>query len=765
MIEVELPDGRIVEIDTTDPQIAAGAAKKFLNTSSIKPAQETSGIQNLLQSAGGGVTRGVAAAIGTPRMITEGVEKVTDLVAGENNIPSFGEKIGLPTSDDIMNRFEASRGQRLVEPKGVASEYADRVGQVFPAFLAGGVPGAVATGGAVVGQTVEEGAEAMGVQPGQAEMAGIGAELVTTLGGGSLGATRFMRGEAGRDIAGVNRGELPDAVGSLQGATDKVSAAAKASRSRVSAGFKEAEKDGALTVVKGEYAQDIIENRIKAVTGGLDLTSSLDAKANRALKKIADRDNVTLNDLQDLRKAYSRASRTGSNKAQQNAARDARNVLDQAMRDGFENGNIAGSPEALQKYRKALEGSLQHFKLFESGDTADFVAKMVSGNKTPEEIRQIVLGGSGAGKSRSASRAYDQIITAAGDQGDEVRRILNQTVIQDVIQRAQVPGEKLGTVNPLRVADNIAEIRGNNKSLWSKFSETEQTALQRLERAARAAGKGRKAALPARTVDGILRGFTRGQTSMFGTNQEARSFNEMMRLLGGSTLNAAPQELKDAASAAVRGQKGSIKLPMDSSSRLKRAKELGFDTDNPVFHGTSGNIKSFDGEMANISSQTGVPKNSFFFTSDPENAATYAKRLLDGEYTEEGGNIIKSVLRKGKNLETTVEGRLTADLFFDDFKTTLPNGEEFQGHINELAKMAQENGYESLTVKNIVDTGGGHYSPATTTVVFDPKNIRSVNAKFDPKNRNSSNLLHSTLPLGIGGGIMGMDATKNRNGG
>ena len=35
-------------------------------------------------------------------------------------------------------------------------------------------------------------------------------------------------------------------------------------------------------------------------------------------------------------------------------------------------------------------------------------------------------------------------------------------------------------------------------------------------------------------------------------------------------------------------------------------------------------------------------------------------------------------------------------------------------------------------------------------MVFDPKNIRSVNAKFDPSKTDSSNLLSSILTGGVG---------------
>jgi len=51
----------------------------------------------------------------------------------------------------------------------------------------------------------------------------------------------------------------------------------------------------------------------------------------------------------------------------------------------------------------------------------------------------------------------------------------------------------------------------------------------------------------------------------------------------------------------------------------------------------------------------------------------------------------------------------------------------------ELTKQAKKAGYDGIKVGD-------------ETVIFDPKNIRSVDAKFDPKKINSSNLL-----AGVGG--------------
>ena len=46
-------------------------------------------------------------------------------------------------------------------------------------------------------------------------------------------------------------------------------------------------------------------------------------------------------------------------------------------------------------------------------------------------------------------------------------------------------------------------------------------------------------------------------------------------------------------------------LPMDEASRMARAKEMGFDVDNPVYHGSTHNVESFDASIASPESDWG----------------------------------------------------------------------------------------------------------------------------------------------------------------
>ena len=68
---------------------------------------------------------------------------------------------------------------------------------------------------------------------------------------------------------------------------------------------------------------------------------------------------------------------------------------------------------------------------------------------------------------------------------------------------------------------------------------------------------------------------------------------------------------------------------------------------------------------------------------------------------------------------------------------------------DELTQNAKKAGYDGITVGD-------------ETVIFDPKNIRSTDAAFDPKKSDSSKLMAGiALPV-AGAGAMSMQEEKNR---
>lgn len=79
-------------------------------------------------------------------------------------------------------------------------------------------------------------------------------------------------------------------------------------------------------------------------------------------------------------------------------------------------------------------------------------------------------------------------------------------------------------------------------------------------------------------------------------------------------------------------------LPMDQASRMARARDMGFDVDTPLYHGTSETFDAFDpGRVGMASGNEGHIGRGIYLSDDAREAGTYARG--------EGANIIPAYVR------------------------------------------------------------------------------------------------------------------------
>lgn len=178
-------------------------------------------------------------------------------------------------------------------------------------------------------------------------------------------------------------------------------------------------------------------------------------------------------------------------------------------------------------------------------------------------------------------------------------------------------------------------------------------------------------------------------------------------------------------------------LDMSPEARLSRAREMGFDTDKTYYHGTqAGDIEAFDMGRAD----TGWRGKAVHMADDPNLAAFYGgDRYSPGaiyplhlrvnntaDYM--GTNLPRDVFNESQLADiTSYWGAGQADGFFGSGKMTPELASGGIGH-DAMMDLLKSQGYDSLM-------DNGHM------MVFDPKNIRSVNAAFDPAMADSANLL------------------------
>jgi hypothetical protein len=193
-------------------------------------------------------------------------------------------------------------------------------------------------------------------------------------------------------------------------------------------------------------------------------------------------------------------------------------------------------------------------------------------------------------------------------------------------------------------------------------------------------------------------------------------------------------------------------LDMSQAGRMGRAKEMGFDTETAVYRGLT---RPYDAD-------TLVPGRFQFLAHDPNVASGYARNFAD----REGANVVKAFLRKPNPLMVDAGGanwdRIDTRNLPEELRAIL----DPRATIAAIATAARSRGYGHVTVRNVVDLAdGGVGSPTTVEVVWDPSNIRSVNAAFDPEKSGSSTLLAAAPFAAVGGAgltLAGEDARNQR---
>lgn len=158
-------------------------------------------------------------------------------------------------------------------------------------------------------------------------------------------------------------------------------------------------------------------------------------------------------------------------------------------------------------------------------------------------------------------------------------------------------------------------------------------------------------------------------------------------------------------------------LPMDEASRMARAREMGFDVDTPMYHGTNADFEAFDVSRS--------PYGAVFIGEDPKMASSFATIAGDG------ANVKPLYARPGKVWDQV---EYPEDFPYTDMVDQSPNALRAQG-------------YDSVRRSD------------GALLVFDPKNIRSRFARFDPAQSESSNLMAGLM------GLLGTGALLRANSG
>lgn len=201
-------------------------------------------------------------------------------------------------------------------------------------------------------------------------------------------------------------------------------------------------------------------------------------------------------------------------------------------------------------------------------------------------------------------------------------------------------------------------------------------------------------------------------------------------------------------------------IDMSVEARKARAEAMGFDTGRVWYHGTrkGANIASFDLDMAGVSG--GDVVDGVWLTSDWSQADRYGRmahaKSKRGDFSPQTiGRFKSDVLdlyapREDMLHVYDVGGearRLINDGYGETYSEVMGNMTDW---LPPVVAEAKRNGKKGVVLRGIEDdplTGWGYTFPADHIFIFDPRNIRSVNAAFDPAKSDSANLMFAMRDL------------------
>ncbi len=186
-----------------------------------------------------------------------------------------------------------------------------------------------------------------------------------------------------------------------------------------------------------------------------------------------------------------------------------------------------------------------------------------------------------------------------------------------------------------------------------------------------------------------------------------------------------PPETPPASAAELRHRVDSLNpngLPVDEASRLGRARDLGFDTSTPLYHGTTSSwegtgFRETDGRTR---------ERATFLTPDPQVANAYARSPYARAFDSTEGNILPVYARMRNPKVIDMEGSGYADT-----------------SVHDAIEDARSAGHDGVVFHNMIDMSGPNLDqvPQTQVAVFHPRNIRSVFGTFDPAMEGSTDLM------------------------
>ena len=155
---------------------------------------------------------------------------------------------------------------------------------------------------------------------------------------------------------------------------------------------------------------------------------------------------------------------------------------------------------------------------------------------------------------------------------------------------------------------------------------------------------------------------------------------------------------------------------MDQGARMQRAQEGGFDMDRTLYHYTDKDFREYKLPEDPNFQKLG---NGIYTSPDRSFGERYVRDYVSGEL-KDGANVMPLVAR----------GKLASSDDYEKAYRKVGFGGSHNPRQREIQKILKDQGFTGIDMNNEV-------------MIFDPKDVRSINAEFDPTKADSADLLSS----------------------
>ena len=418
----------------------------------------------------------IGAPVNVPLAISSDSTAVQRVGQGIRNIPVVGDQIPQATGrlvedlggavQTVANQFGAGSGPN------VANRISRVIGDAADAETVAARNAAQRSDAAVLAdwqRATDEAGNAIAAREG-ASLAQA-RDAVGDMSPQDMGATLIARLRAGEQEARATKDRLYDIAGNSDASVraDAVSGI----RSRVAQTLESNGRviDGVLTPASSRMMDEL--QRLS----GLNIENrAVGARVPTAGGEAPTRAAVSAQGIEQVRKRLNAMSQAATNDADRSAARQIIREFDNWQSEAFDNALFSGSDEALSAFRQARAANTEWRQRFgfNARDDADrIVNRIVTGEVTPQEVSNWLVGASQVGAKGVSSRLLTRIAEATGGDAEAM-----QAIRGGVWNRLSQTTEGATAKSSERVASGINEfLNGSGRDVANRLFTAEQRGI------------------------------------------------------------------------------------------------------------------------------------------------------------------------------------------------------------------------------------------------------------------------------------------------